>query len=155
MCPDSSSILLVLYAAKLPFGRTSRGSSACRISEVGSSPFGAASNARRKKNLGWCLVQPIAHTSPRTLFRDGSTVARMHNQYGDHRTASCSSQSTNVRPCCMCGGHAACWPWISSTPSEWEDLYPAASTQTEKISDSQKIEVNVVVRGVSSPDARS
>ncbi len=56
----------------------------------------------------------------------------MHTPYGDHQTARCSSPSTNVRPCCMCGGHAACWPWRTSTPSEWEDLYPAASTRTGK-----------------------
>ncbi len=60
-------------------------------------------------NLGGCLVQPLANKFQRTPFGDGSTVAQMHKQhnpYGCYRTASCSSPSTNVRPCCMCGWYA-------------------------------------------------
>ncbi len=137
---DSPSILLTSYTScvicgKNPFWRASRGSSTGSSSEVGRSSFGTASNARQEKSWWASSINQIPAHPLRRWYYHGSTRARMHNPHWEHSTASCSSPSKNARPCCMCGSHAACWPWIASTTSslEWGDLYQAASTQTENI----------------------
>ncbi len=138
-----------------PIWRAGLDSSTGSSLEVCSYPFCAASNALRGKALVGFTVQPNACMSPHTSIGDGSTGARMHNQYGVHCTARCSYLSTNARPWCPCGCACSLLALDSIHPfgAGWicKLLHPH---RLEKVV-TCKIELTVVVRSVSSPDERS
>ncbi len=117
MCSDSPSILLAQYEAKHPFAVWAAPLDIVRKTAI---PPSAPQATPGKILVGILHSQSL--TRSRRTFRDGSTVARMCNPCGTHRTASCSLPSVNVRPHCMCCFVCACWPWMI-TPL-WTALVP-------------------------------
>jgi hypothetical protein len=67
------------------------------------------------ENLGGYLAQPLANMFPThpQIWLYYSVNLNVQPVW-DHRTASCSLPSVNVRPRCTCGLVCACWPWMIS-----------------------------------------